>query len=222
MNIDTTRGPLHRLFGVAEVRIETSAGGKAEALIRVLGPQALSELRERVFGGQEAREAGAPAGREAEEAAARAPLLHLPPGELVRFGLIDNRGVLIAAAAAGTASQMGLDETIGRELMQSLPGAVNDVGSLVWPLQAALALSVIVAALLALRLLSIVFALLTLYDFRLTRKGADLRVQYGLITRVGLTLRQQRTQAVRQAESVLHRFFDRVSLQFTRCLEACP
>ncbi len=204
VNIDTVRGPLHRLFNVAEVKIETSAGGKAEALIRVLGPQALQELRERVFGGQDAAATDATdAQREGE--AAPAPLLHLPPGELVRFGLIDNRGVILAAAAAGTAFQMGLDEVMGRAVMDALPGAVNDVGNLAWPLQAALALAAILAALVLLRLLSIVLALLTLYDFRLTRKGADLRVQYGLLTRVALTLRQQRIQAVRETETFLHR-----------------
>ena len=212
VNIDTVRGPLHRLCNVAEVKIETSAGGKAEALIRVLGPQALQELRERVFGGQDAGAAGvADAHREAQ--AAPIPLLHLPPGELVRFGLIDNRGVILAAAAAGTAFQMGLDEVMGRALMGALPGAVDDVGNLAWPLQAALALAAILAALVLLRVLSIVLALLTLYDFRLTRTGADLRVQYGLLTRVGLTLRQQRIQAVRETETFLHRLLGRVSLQ---------
>ena len=212
VNIDTVRGPLHRLFNVAEVKIETSAGGKAEALIRVLGPQALQELRERVFGAQDAGATGVTdAQSEGEEAPT--PLLHLPPGELVRFGLIDNRGVILAVAAAGTASQMGLDEVMGRALMESLPGAVDDVGSLAWPLQVALALVVILGALLLLRLLSIALALLTLYDFRLTRKGADLRAQYGLLTRVALTLRQQRIQAVRETETFLHRLLDRVSLQ---------
>ncbi len=48
-NIDTERGVLHRLLGVAEVRVQTSTGGKPEALISVLDLAAVQEMRERVF-----------------------------------------------------------------------------------------------------------------------------------------------------------------------------
>ena len=49
-NIDTQRGVLHRFFNVAEVRLESSTGGKPEALIRVLSLDAVQALRERIFG----------------------------------------------------------------------------------------------------------------------------------------------------------------------------
>jgi uncharacterized membrane protein YdbT with pleckstrin-like domain len=47
-NVDTQRNPLHRLLGVAEVRIETSTGGKPEAQIEVLSLAAAQALRERL------------------------------------------------------------------------------------------------------------------------------------------------------------------------------
>ena len=48
-NVDTERGLLHRLFNVADVRVETSTGGGAEARIRVLGLDAVEDMRTRIF-----------------------------------------------------------------------------------------------------------------------------------------------------------------------------
>src|SRR5690606_37307167 len=71
-NIDTERGLLHRLLRVVEVRVETSTGGKPEALIRVLGLTAAEDLRRQVFASSfgEARTAVEP---EKEEVLLRLP-----------------------------------------------------------------------------------------------------------------------------------------------------
>jgi putative membrane protein len=69
-----------------------------------------------------------------------------------------------------------------------------------------------VSALLAVRLLSVVLAIVTLFDFTLTRNELDLRARYGLLTRIALTLRTSRIQAVHQTTTLLHRWFRRVSL----------
>jgi putative membrane protein len=70
----------------------------------------------------------------------------------------------------------------------------------------------VVVLLVVTRLLSIGWAVVTLYDFTLTRQASDLRVSYGLLTRVALTLRLPRIQSVRQTQTLLHRLFDRVAL----------
>jgi uncharacterized membrane protein YdbT with pleckstrin-like domain len=46
----------------------------------------------------------------------------------------------------------------------------------------------------------------------LTRQGADLRIRYGLLTRIAMTLRLPRIQVAHQTETFLHRFFGRVSI----------
>ena len=48
-NIDLVQNVLHRLFGVAEVRIETASGKEPEAILRVLSLADVEELRARVF-----------------------------------------------------------------------------------------------------------------------------------------------------------------------------
>ncbi len=209
-NIDTERGLLHRFLDVAQVRVQTSTGGKPEALISVLDPGAVQEMRQRVFADTR------PTAEAAAEAAAvpKEPrLLHLPPMELVRFGLIDNRGLIVVAAGVGFLQQAGFFRA-NRELLEhSLPSSIlTDVAGLGTALQIVLALLVVLSALIAVRILSMVLALVTLHDFTLTRHDGDLRVRYGLLTRVALTLRTRRIQAVHQSESPLHRLFGRVSL----------
>jgi putative membrane protein len=202
-NVDTQRGLLHRLMDVAEVRLESSRGGKPEALIRVLGADAVQELRERIFSG---------AHHDGSRAAAAAPeeqeLLKLSPVELMRYGFVDNRGMLVVAAAVGVASQAGAINFLGAWLQQELP---NDVSA--WGLALALVAAGFVLSLVFLvRLLSLAWAVVALHDFTLSRAGSDLRIRYGLLTNVALTLRLPRIQAVHRTESILHRFFDRVSL----------
>lgn len=206
-NVDTQRNPLHRLLGVAEVRIETSTGGKPEAQIEVLSVAAAQALRERLSA---RRSESAPK----SEAPAEVPLLHLPPPELVRFGLIDNRGFVVLAGLFGLLQQAGMLEVWGALLKAYLtPEQLDAFIARGWILQSAVALVTFLLALVVVRVFSIALAFVTLYDFRLTRIGADLRARYGLLTRVSLTIRAPRIQAIHQTETLLHRWFDRVSLR---------
>src|SRR5690606_19886115 len=213
-NVDTQRSVLHRLLGVAEVRVETSSGGKPEALIRVLSLADVHAMRERIF---ERREEGlaTPTADPSCAAESEETLLELPPAELVRYGLIDNRGMLVVAAVLGFLAQSGYFENIeergpppwlDRLPWESLPelGTAGPVG---------LALLVLALLIVTTRILSVIVALVTLYGFRLTRSGEDLRTRFGLLTRVSLTLRRRRVQAAHQTATLLHRLFKRVSLR---------
>lgn len=208
-NIDVERGVLHRLLGVAQVSIATSTGGKAEASIRVLSLPAVQALRERIFRTQSGPGTEARAAGKADEI-----LLHLSPGELVRYGLIDNRGMWVVVAVLGFLSQEGLWQTIGATLARWLTDTtLQQLVALGLAVQVALALAAIFALIAALRVFSIVGALLTLFDFTLTRHEHDFRVRHGLLTRVALNLRVRRIQSVHQTQTLLHRLFDRVSLR---------
>lgn len=205
-NVDTERNILHRLLNVAEVRVESSTGGKPEATIRVLALPAVDELRSRIFAG--GRAGVAPAQKSATESTGSV-LLKLPPAELMRFGFVDNRGMLVVAAAFGVVSQSGamrdVSGFLGRHVSDVELGAIS-------VMLAVAAAGALIALFLAVRLLSLVWALVTLHDFTLTQHAGDLRIRYGLLTSIALTLRLQRIQAAHQIESVLHRFFGRVSL----------
>jgi putative membrane protein len=205
-NIDTERSLLHRLLGVAEVRVQTSTGGKPEALISVLGLDAVQEMRDRVF--SQSKSAEPTAATPAEDT-----LLHLGIGELVRHGLIDNRGMILVAAAFGVLHEAGVfvinEQLINRMLQSSSAAGLAALGLM---MQIGLGALFILGAIIAVRALSVIQAIVTFYDFGLTRVAGDLRVRYGLLTRIALTLRTRRVQAVHQSETLLHRWLHRVSL----------
>jgi len=206
-NIDVERGLLHRLLGVAQVSIATSTGGKAEASIRVLSLAAVQEMRERIF-----TQAQTP--HEQQSVETGPALLHLPPSELVRYGLIDNRGMIIVAALAGVVYQSGFVELLRAHFDEWLNSRqLAEFAALGVAMQIAFAAAVVLALFTSLRLLSVALALITLFDFTLTQDGQDLRIRHGLLTRLALTLRVKRIQAVHRSETLLHRWFGRVSLR---------
>jgi putative membrane protein len=197
------------------VRVETSTGGGAEARIRVLALDAVEDLRAWTFA-RRAQHANAIAAAtpsfaiEQEET-----LLALGLGELVRFGLIDNRGMIVVAAALGLLAQGGFFENIedrAEPFFSSLPW--QDVLSFGLLAQVVLGGATAIVLIAGTRMLTIALALTMLYDFRLTRAASDLHTRYGLLTRISRTLRRPRIQAVHQTATLLHRLFKRVS--FTR------
>ncbi len=212
-NIDTERGLLHRLLNVADVRVETSTGGGAEARIRVLGLDAVEGMRAKVFA-RGAQHADAVETSPSFVATEQETLLVLGPGEIVRFGLIDNRGMIVVAAALGLLGQGGFFENLGAwvgPLLGWLPWRdFTSFGLAARVLLGGLTAIVLIAGM---RALSIVLAFAMLFDFTLTRTVTDLHTHYGLLTRISRTLRQPRIQAVHQTETLLHRVFERVSLR---------
>ncbi len=225
-NLDAVQNVLHRLFGVVEVRLETGGGDEPEAKMSVLPLAAFEEMRRRVF----AEKSGAGEPADAAAAVAELPagrtLLHLPPRELMLYGLIENRGVVLLAAAFGLVWELeflsgGFDrvfgrifgeQTSGRGLVRSIASALLGQGGL--PVgRIALALGAFVLLLLALRLFSMAWALVRLYGFRLTLAGEDLRTELGLLTRVTTTIPLRRIQTLTIREGPLHQLCRRASVR---------
>ena len=189
-NIDLTRNPLHRIFGVAEARIETASGGKPEAVIRVLSVSAIDVMRDRVFRGDPDRSVASATDVEEEGVPKSAPVTRNPPDvmlelsfrEVVLFGLISNRGmVVVAAAMAAMSSQIGM---FNIELDEMFPKAWRWMGPVGELMESRIlflvlgALVLVVAALVLMRLLSVALAIFNLYGFILTRRGDDLRSEF--------------------------------------------
>ena len=69
--------------------------------------------------------------------------------------------------------------------------------------------------LILVRIISMIWALVRLYDFRLTRIGEDLRTEYGLFTKVTATVPIRRVQAIIIAAGPLHRWLKRATVRVT-------
>ena len=225
-NVTLHQNLLHRLVGVAEVRLESAGGmGQAEAQMQVLKLEQANALEALVRGGAhraraaQARSDGDPG---SDEDADRAPTLwlELPTRELVRLGLISNRGMLVVAAGFAYLTQAG------DVLTQRLSNGIESVGregiamAEAWHLgpvaYVLLAIALLLAMIVAVRLLSVALAILQFHDFRLYAGDRELRVERGLLSRVRSHLPKRRIQAYSLRETLLHRWFGRQSLRVDR------
>lgn len=242
-NLDVVQGVAHRLTGVVEIQIQTGGGSEPEAKMSVLPESAVPDLRRRVFEGRKGAPPGLPAegagdailSAEPEEGtgAAAKPdaaqgdgsagelLLHLPPGELLVYGLVQNRGMIVIAAGLGVAWELGVMERLAAAVFGNgswARGVLDDVTGSAFGGELALgaialALAGIVAILLIARVLSIAWAWVRLHDFTIRRVGEDLQTRFGLLTRVSATIPIRRIQKLTIHEGPLHRLAGRVALR---------
>lgn len=213
-SLDTTRGPLHRLLGVADLSVQTASGAEPEAVMRVLSLAAIESMRRHVFD-RRAALGGAVDGERAtatEVPQDRSVVARATTGELVRYGLIANRGLVALAAAAGAVWQLDVvpDEAeLWRDVAGRLPGVELGAPAEV----AAVVAATLVAAFVVLRLLSVGWALVSLHGFELARHGDELRTRFGLLTQRTLTIPRHRIQLVEVEQGVLHRLLGRFSIR---------
>jgi putative membrane protein len=232
-NVDAVQNLLHRGLGVADVRIETGGGSEGEARMRVVSLGAFRELRDRVFEGRSPLAgdpvAGGP-GAPAEPSGARAvragvvaeTILHLPFREVVLCGLIEGRGLVVLSGIFGVLWEAGLidnivgtifgEPTSGRGAILQMVRAIVGQGALS-PARISLTLVAFGTFLIVVRGFSAAWAVVTLHGFRLARAGKDLRLEYGLLTRVTATIPTHRIQALTIHEGPLHRLCGRVSIR---------
>jgi putative membrane protein len=219
-NLNSIRNVLHRMLGMTDVQIETASGQAAEATISVVPLAVLDEMRERVFAGR------TPASASPEDAAgasgpAPQELLRLPFSELALLSVIQNRGLLPIAAGFGLLWEFGLVDRVsdllgGNDLFGggAVRGAVEGVAAgqiVLWQIGAAIL--TILGALALVQLLSLLWVVMRLHDFRLTRVGEDLRTGYGLFTRVATTVPLRRIQSITVEQGPLQRLAGRVGVR---------
>jgi putative membrane protein len=224
-NLDAVRNVVHRLFGVAEVRVETGGGQTPEATISVLHESVFEEMRRRVFEGRSRANApgeDAPAASdEAVSAVEPQTLLHLPFRELLLNGLLDNRGVVVIAAMYGVLWEFGLFRVVWERWVTDsyAPGLLRDTvttlaaGRLPSLGRIGVILAGLIGLLVLVRVLSMIWSVLRLYDFRLSRVGEDVRTEYGLLTRITATIPLQRVQTLTIRETPLQRLVKRMSVR---------
>lgn len=224
-NVDAAQNVVHRLFGVVEVRVETGGGKEEEARLSVLPRAAFDDIRRHVFGGRLPLQEG---GSAVDEAVPVVPargevLVHLPLRELLLSGLLENKGMVLIGAASGVIWESGLlrgfqdqlfgsTESVGRSLGRALILAFFD-GAPLPVRRIAFAMTAVIVFLLMVRVVSMLWALVRLYDFRLTRVGEDLRTEYGLFTRVTATVPIRRVQSITVRAGPLYRWLDRATVR---------
>jgi putative membrane protein len=210
-NVGLHQTLLHRIFGVAEVRLESAGGIKPEAEMRVLkldDALALEALVRRRRGAGTA--ASAPAQGATVDTDEILHTLSLP--EIVRAGLISNRGMLVIGGALAALSQFNPDliEDIFRTMARGMFGVVETYGR---GHEAMAVMVMIVGFVVLIRLFSVAIAVLQYSGFRLEEHGRRLTLERGLLTRIRTSTPRRRIQAWTLHEGMLHRLFSRRTLE---------
>ena len=179
-NVTLHQNVLHRMFGVAEVRLESAGAAKPEGQMRVLDLDAAHQLERQV------RTLGVAQAVDATGAVQPLPagdtLLALDTGEVLRLGLVDNRGMLVVGGAFAVLAQGGDLDTVMKAFGAWISGQASSLHlGIVASVFAGLLL--LLLAVVALRLLSLVIALLQYHGFRLTEVARRLVVERGLLSR---------------------------------------
>jgi putative membrane protein len=200
--VDLVRKPLHRLLGVATLRVETAGGsGGSEADLEVIALAEAERLRATLLRARAAA-VGAPGAPPASAGNAEAgpderTLLRLSPGQVALAGLTSMRG-LAALAVFGWVFQ-----EVPRSLIDRLTSRI-DPETLAPSTTPALLLAgvLVIAVLLGLAAAS---GLVTDFGFVLARSGDNLVVRRGLLERREAVVPLARVQVVRVDESLLRR-----------------
>jgi putative membrane protein len=189
--IDATQGPVHRLFGVQELHVQTAGGGaEGEIVLRAVSEAAASELR---------AIAGLP-----DPVARDLPEWRLGLGALlVTAATAPQLGVILplVGAVAATGDDVVFGGGEGERLVDEL---IDDPGLLL-----IVAGAVAGAALL----LSFLGAIVAFAGFSLVRDGDRLRIRRGLLARRAASVPLSRVHAVVVVEGVLRRPFGLASVR---------
>lgn len=197
-SVDTVQGPIQRLFGVVEVRIETAGGGTDEpdASLAALDRAAASALRRAVEGSGRAPAAADEGGPTV--------LRRLSTAQLLLAGATSGQ-IGVALSLLAVFSQVFdnvFSETLARRLLDTLaPRSLT-----------AVLLLVLLFGLVA-WLLAIAGTVLTQAGFTLSRDGDFLYIKRGLLERREATIPLARIQAVRIVEGVLRQPFGFATLR---------
>lgn len=216
-NIVQKRNPLHRVFGVSELRLESAGGAKPEAVMSVI-PLADALRIERILRAHgpdvDTEDAATPVAVDGAPSASPI-LLRLPVPELLRLGLVTNRGwVVIGAGFAALWQVVPEERGVARSAWRLVEpligrGAEYIPGPLAFVVSAALFLLV---AMVAVKLLSLLMAVVDFHAFTLERRGERVRTEAGLLTRRVASARRDKVQRLLYAEGWLMRRMGRQAL----------
>ena len=203
-DIRIEQGVLHRMFGMADVHVETAGGRGAEASLSVLAKDEAEHLRAAVFEQVSlVRGSAAPAAAPAEREVIRALSLR----ELVVAGLTSNQ---VASVLALLAVGMGIvDDIVAPETYERWTTAfgrsIEQFGKQglenTW-MQLLAGAGLLMAVGMA---FSVVGSVLLFYGFTLSRSGEDIHRSFGLLTRRTSSLPRRRIQLLKIEEKLLRR-----------------
>ncbi|HST61420.1 MAG TPA: PH domain-containing protein [Longimicrobium sp.] len=208
-NVEVRQNVLHRVLGVAELRVETAgAGTEAEAVLSVLGLAEAQAARVRLLAHRRASAPAAVDGEAADtvERPAAPPLARLSTGDVLRAGATANEAGVIAAALAGL---LQFADDLPLPFFEQVGDAVMGRAAESW---LAFGIGLVILFLVLGWLISIAGAVVRYHGFTLAVEGGEMRKRYGLLTVHEASVPLERVQAIRVEESLPRRLLGLASL----------
>lgn len=189
-SIDTSQGPIQRLFGIYELHVQTAGGGeKGEIVLRAVSPEETARLREA---------AGLP-----EPSAVDLPEWRLSPRSLMLVGLTAPQFGMLLPLVGGAAAL--IDDVLGEGTRNSLADRL--------PTDTSGILLLIAAVVAGAWLLSFLGSIVAFAGFSVVRDGDHLRIHRGFLQRRATSVPLRRIHAVSIAEGPLRRPFGLCSVR---------
>lgn len=236
-NVDLVQNLFHRIFGVAEVRVETASGTEPEAILKVLSLSEVELLRKQIesarkgVSSEAASQAAMGTGAIPESAtsangsspaitppvSASTTLLQIPLKWLVQAGLASNRGFVMVGIVIGILSQqMGNDNQFVLRIVRNIPSSREMEiarSQANWWESWLVWVGALVLVLVLIRLLGIAWYVLRFYGYRLELRDENLHLSCGLLTKVSATVPRRRIQWISIHRSPLLRWMKLASIR---------
>lgn len=196
-NLDAQHTPVHRMFGVVEVAIQTGGGDEPEATLGAINERDFDDMRRQI---QHAPDAPTTAARDGAP-----PLVAMSLRDIALVGLVELRGIAVLAAVIGFAWEL-----VGSYFDVRPRDAVRWLMAGFDASRMAVAIS---GLLVAIALLSVLWAIVRLHRFRAWQDGDSIRVEHGLVTRIVAAIPLRRIQSVTILEGPVHRALGRVAVE---------
>jgi putative membrane protein len=197
--VDLEQGPLSRLLGLTEVRVEVLGGGETEGRLPGIPPELGERLRTVLLYGEREEDLLA----SGQGAAPRSPpRVALTEDQILVAGLTENRlgvGIGVVALLSEVARQLVMNGQLA--ILERMLGFLL---LLPWlPLLVGIALITLAFSVA----MSFIFSIQAFWDFTLRWEGDELEVDRGLLSRHRDTVPLSRIQAVQVVENPIRRLF---------------
>ena len=209
-NVNVSQNPLERFFKVATLQLESASGGKPEAVMRVVDLTVVEEIKLLVknSNNDEAQVTGNTIEdtKQTVEDSDKEKLLELSFIEVVKYGVISQKGMFFGAIVFGFLAQnqafiAGLLKYL--DLFYAIPDFTQ-----ITLAEGFIYVSVVGLLLFVfLQLMSILWALLKFYQFDIAKQDDRLQAHMGLLSKISATIPLKKIQLYRISENPLHKYF---------------
>ncbi|HFC30002.1 MAG TPA: hypothetical protein ENJ44_03045, partial [Oceanospirillales bacterium] len=202
-NVNVSQGPLQRLLKVATLQLESASGGRPEAIMRVVNLDVVEVIKEKVKLASSHKPTVNIEENITTTGASQKPLLRVSTKDVIKYGIISQKGMVIGAIIFGFMAQ---NQKFIDELVNYFTGFFILPDFSVISFSQSLIYILIISSVIfvAFQVMSILWALMKFYQFEIEKKQDRLQACMGLLSKVSATIPLKRIQLYRLSENPLH------------------